>query len=135
MLDIAVEVFVAVNLFHAEIGQRIVKIGDAVFAEQRRRDMVHLADAQRVKALIRQLRDARGLCPPLPTETLNFYCPLAVQTEDENGGFAEGTPHFLAWHEEEISAALREEVQAGENMADYLEAVHTRWICGFLSKF
>jgi len=64
---------------------------------------------------------ARKIQAPLPTETVNFYCPLMVSVEDgDSWNLVEGDPDLLVYHEDEIRDALKCEVPEGKNMADYL---------------
>jgi hypothetical protein len=68
------------------------------------------------------VESARRLLPQPETQELTLYCPLTVCVEDDDGcDLVETDPHILAWFEGEISAALRDEISEGENMADYLD--------------
>jgi hypothetical protein len=71
------------------------------------------------------IESARRLVPQPPMQPLTLYCPLTLCVEDgDDCDLVETDPHISAWFEGEISAALRNEISDGENMADYLP---TEW--------
>lgn len=64
---------------------------------------------------------ARNIQVQIPTQEINFYCPLVARIEDEDSAYCkDASPEYLAWHEDEIRAALKDEIHEGENMADYI---------------
>jgi hypothetical protein len=64
---------------------------------------------------------ARRLLPPQPAIEQNFYCPLTLRMDDDDGNdLVEMSPDILRWYEDEIRAVLADEVPEGENMAEYL---------------
>jgi len=76
-----------------------------------------------ITASMREVAEsARRLLPPRPTETMNFYCPLAVRVEDGNGDLVKGDPFLLRVHEDAISDALRNEMLLpDDNMARHMQ--------------
>ena len=79
----------------------------------RLRDLDHMADYLQY--------GPAALVEPTPTETLTFYCPLAVSCYDDGAEPVKLSNRYLVRNEEEIREALRAEMHEGENMADYLE--------------
>jgi len=82
----------------------------------------HVPDITAAPAQI--VEGARKIQAPMPTETMCFICPLKVSVEEEDNPYlVEGDPDLLVYHEDEIRDALKDELPAGENMADYLDGV------------
>ena len=64
---------------------------------------------------------ARKIDSPMPTETIDFICPLKVTVEEDGNWFTEdGRSFLLVYNENEIREALQDELAEDENMADYL---------------
>ena len=63
------------------------------------------------------VESARRLLPRQQTETMTFYCPIAVNIADEDGNLEEGDRGLLREAEDEIRSVLRGSVPEGENMA------------------
>jgi hypothetical protein len=56
-----------------------------------------------------------------PTETLRFYCPLAVHGYDDDVQYVKLSSRYLARNEERIRNALREELRKNGDMANHLD--------------
>jgi len=67
------------------------------------------------------VESALRLLPQRPTEPMDFYYPISLRIEDEEGSMEEGDRWLLLEHEEDICFALREAVPEGENMAWHME--------------
>jgi len=67
------------------------------------------------------LQGIRCFQAPMPTQIVEYFCPLKVSVEEcDSWNLIEGAPGLLADHENEIRDALKDHMPDDKNMANYL---------------